>query len=303
MHRHPAGYASLASRGKYWTYDEEYNRNSIQPGNEVAFALLCIQNTSIDDRFCMSPIERRLREVRHRIAVAEREYGRKAGTVRLLAVSKTRSAEEIAEAFRCGQKDFGENYLQEAVEKKRRLGEGTLRWHFIGRIQSNKTRAIAEHFDWVHSLCDTGHARRLNDQRPKDLPPLQVCIQVNVSGEQSKAGVEPEELQPLVAMLSELERSGQKMTMSELSRELMVSNGNVTGVIDRLEKNGFVTRTRAEHDRRIQYIELTPKGRHEFDDMAQRHEHWLTEMFAELSLGDMAEMRKLLLKTRNSVSA
>jgi DNA-binding MarR family transcriptional regulator len=108
---------------------------------------------------------------------------------------------------------------------------------------------------------------------------------------------------PQFDVLSELERSGQKMTMSELSRELMVSNGNVTGVIDRLEKNGFVTRTRADHDRRIQYIELTPKGRHEFDDMAQRHEHWLTEMFAELSLGDMAEMRKLLLKTRNSVSA
>jgi len=108
---------------------------------------------------------------------------------------------------------------------------------------------------------------------------------------------------PQFDVLSELERSGRKMTMSELSRELMVSNGNVTGVIDRLEKNGFVTRTRAEHDRRIQYIELTPKGRGEFDDMALRHENWLTELFDELSLGDMAELQKLLLKTRNSVNA
>jgi DNA-binding MarR family transcriptional regulator len=107
---------------------------------------------------------------------------------------------------------------------------------------------------------------------------------------------------PQFDVLSELERSGRKMTMSELSRELMVSNGNVTGVIDRLEKNGFVTRERAEHDRRIQYIELTPRGRTEFDDMARHHENWLAELFAELSLADMAELQQLLLKTRNSVS-
>lgn len=107
---------------------------------------------------------------------------------------------------------------------------------------------------------------------------------------------------PQFDVLSELERSGRKMTMSELSRKLMVSNGNVTGVIDRLEKTGFVTRERAEHDRRIQYIELTPRGRTEFDDMARHHEDWLAELFAELSLADMAELQQLLLKTRNSVS-
>lgn len=106
---------------------------------------------------------------------------------------------------------------------------------------------------------------------------------------------------PQFDVLSELERSARKMTMSELSRELMVSNGNVTGVIDRLEKNGFVTRTRAEHDRRIQYIELTPKGRNEFNEMARSHESWLDKMFSDLSPEDMASLQTLLLKARSSV--
>ena len=107
---------------------------------------------------------------------------------------------------------------------------------------------------------------------------------------------------PQFDVLSELERAGEKMTMSELSRELMVSNGNVTGVIDRLEKSGFVTRTRAEHDRRVQYIELTAKGRDEFGVMAQHHERWLDDMLSDLSTNDMARLQKLLLKTRNSVT-
>ena len=108
---------------------------------------------------------------------------------------------------------------------------------------------------------------------------------------------------PQFDVLSELERSGQQMTMSELSRELMVSNGNVTGVIDRLERNGFVTRTRAEHDRRIQYIELTDKGRREFDEMARSHERWLDDLLSELSTNDMASLQQLLLKTRSSATA
>ena len=108
---------------------------------------------------------------------------------------------------------------------------------------------------------------------------------------------------PQFDVLSELERAGRKMTMSELSRELMVSNGNVTGVIDRLEKNGFVTRTRAEHDRRVQYIELTSKGRREWQGMAASHERWLDDMMSELSMTDMTDLQKLLLKTRSSVSS
>ena len=108
---------------------------------------------------------------------------------------------------------------------------------------------------------------------------------------------------PQFDVLSELERAGRKMTMSELSRELMVSNGNVTGVIDRLEKSGFVTRTRADHDRRVQYIELTPKGHNEWEGMAASHEGWLDDLLADLSMSDMADLQSLLLKARNSVSA
>lgn len=107
---------------------------------------------------------------------------------------------------------------------------------------------------------------------------------------------------PQFDVMAELERTGKPMTMSELSRELMVSNGNVTGVIDRLERAGFVTRTRAEHDRRVQYIALTPEGRSRFDDMARHHEAWLDDLFSDLSREDMASLQKLLLKTRASVS-
>ncbi|MBT5220815.1 MAG: MarR family transcriptional regulator [Woeseia sp.] len=107
---------------------------------------------------------------------------------------------------------------------------------------------------------------------------------------------------PQFDVLSELERAGQPLTMSDLSRELMVSNGNVTGVIDRLEKNGYVSRTRADHDRRIQYIDLTPKGAREFSRMAELHEEWLNDLLAELSVPDMKKLQKLLLKTRLSAA-
>ena len=154
----------------------------------------------------MTPIEQRLREVRQRIVVAERRYGREPASVRLLAVSKTRPALEIAQARACGQRDFGENYLQDALVKMRQLGGHGPIWHFIGRIQSNKTRAIAEHFDWAHSLSNARQAQRLNEQRPAGLPPLKVCVQVNVSAEQSKGGVDPEGLEELIAVFPELER-------------------------------------------------------------------------------------------------
>ncbi len=107
---------------------------------------------------------------------------------------------------------------------------------------------------------------------------------------------------PQFDVLSELERAGEPLTMSQLSRELMVSNGNVTGVIDRLEKNGLVTRNRAEHDRRIQYIELTSQGRKDFDKMARHHARWLEDLLSELTLNDMSRLQKLLLKARHSVT-
>ena len=106
---------------------------------------------------------------------------------------------------------------------------------------------------------------------------------------------------PQFDVLSELERAGDPLTMSQLSKELMVSNGNVTGVIDRLEKTGFARRVRAEHDRRIQFIELTTKGRKEFDKMAAQHERWLADLLSDLSLTEMSKLQELLLKTRQSV--
>ena len=124
----------------------------------------------------------------------------------LLAVSKTRTPEEIRAVAAAGCRDFGENYLQEALDKQTALRDLPLVWHFIGPLQSNKTRAIAAHFDWVHSLDREKIAQRLNDQRPAHLPPLQVCLQVNIDAEASKAGVLPDELPGLAEAVSRLPR-------------------------------------------------------------------------------------------------
>jgi hypothetical protein len=153
----------------------------------------------------------RLRAVQARIAHAVAEAGRDAAAVRLLAVSKTFDAAAVRELAACGQLEFGENYLQEALEKQTALADLPLMWHFIGPIQSNKTRAIAEHFSWVHSVDRLKIAERLSAQRPAGLPPLQVCIEVNVSGEASKGGVAAAELPALadaMAVLPNLQLRG-----------------------------------------------------------------------------------------------
>ncbi|MGD2021260.1 MAG: YggS family pyridoxal phosphate-dependent enzyme [Thiohalocapsa sp.] len=139
-----------------------------------------------------------LARVRERIASAEARYGRPPGSVALLAVSKVHGAERIAAAHRAGQRQFGESYVQEALEKQAVLKALPLSWHFVGRVQTNKTKDIAARFDWVHGLCELKHARRLGAQRPADAAPLKVCIQVNLSGEASKAGVEPEAAETLL---------------------------------------------------------------------------------------------------------
>jgi len=138
----------------------------------------------------MESIAGRLEGVRERILLAESRFDRPAGSVELLAVSKTRSAAEIAEAFAAGQRLFGESYLQEALEKRRTLESLAIEWHFIGRVQSNKTRPIAENFDWVHSVDSGKQLQRLNDQRPPGLPPLNVCLQVKIDDEESKGGAD-----------------------------------------------------------------------------------------------------------------
>jgi PLP dependent protein len=126
------------------------------------------------------------------------------GEVMLLAVSKAQSAEKLREAWEAGQTKFGENYLQEALNKQAELADLKIEWHFIGPIQSNKTQPIAQHFSWVHSVDRLKIAQRLNDARPADLPPLQICLQVNISGEDSKSGVAPNELLELVGTVSAL---------------------------------------------------------------------------------------------------
>jgi hypothetical protein len=145
----------------------------------------------------MSDVADRLESVRARIERAARDAGRDPAEIRLLAVSKTRPPEEIRALYALGQHAFGENYPQEAEAKVEALADLAIEWHHIGRIQSNKTRLLAAHFAWVHGLADPRHARRLSDQRPSHLPPLNLCIQVNVSGELSKGGVHPAEVEPL----------------------------------------------------------------------------------------------------------
>jgi pyridoxal phosphate enzyme (YggS family) len=151
-------------------------------------------------------IAERIEAVRQRIRRAERAAGRPEGSVRLVAVSKTQPAEALAAAYGCGQRDFGENYLQEALDKQERLAHFDIGWHFIGPIQSNKTKPIAQRFAWVHSVDRLKIAERLNEQRPFHLPRLNVCLQVNVSGEASKGGVSFEELPALAARVVQLPR-------------------------------------------------------------------------------------------------
>ncbi|MEW8010787.1 MAG: YggS family pyridoxal phosphate-dependent enzyme [Candidatus Thiodiazotropha endolucinida] len=142
-------------------------------------------------------LQQHYQRVLNRIHQAETAAKRTPGSVKLLAVSKTRSAEEIGLLADLGHQCFGENYLQEALTKIEQLRGKGLEWHFIGRIQSNKTRAIAENFTWVHSVASLKHATRLSDQRPSGLPPLNICLQVNTSGESSKDGYSEETLREL----------------------------------------------------------------------------------------------------------
>jgi pyridoxal phosphate enzyme (YggS family) len=154
----------------------------------------------------MNGARQRLAEVREIIHAAEQKYGRPPGAVRLLAVCKSRTAAEIRELAGAGLADFGENYVQEAFARMDALADIDLNWHFIGPIQSNKTRLIAERFSWVHSLDRVKIARRLSEARPENLAPLDVCIQVNISGEGTKSGVAPSEAAGLARSILPLPR-------------------------------------------------------------------------------------------------
>ena len=147
-----------------------------------------------------------LEAVRQRIALAAQVAGRDPHSITLLAVSKTFPAEDVRAAYAAGQRAFGENYVQESLSKIETLADlrSALEWHFIGPLQSNKTRPVAENFDWVHSVDRLKIAQRLSEQRPAALPPLHVCIQVNVSGEASKSGCLPQELPALAHAMAAL---------------------------------------------------------------------------------------------------
>ena len=154
----------------------------------------------------MSTIAGNIAQVEARIRAAALAVQRDVTSIHLLAVSKTKPAAALREAYAAGVRDFGENYLQEARAKQVELADLPLSWHFIGPIQSNKTREIAEHFSWVHSVDRLKIAQRLSEQRPADLEPLNICIQVNVSGEASKSGCTPQDLPALAAAINALPR-------------------------------------------------------------------------------------------------
>ncbi len=154
----------------------------------------------------MTTISANLQAVITRIEDAARQFGRNPDGISLLAVSKTWAASDVREAALAGQKSFGENYVQEGIDKARSLESLGLEWHFIGPLQSNKTRPVAETFDWVHAVDRLKIAGRLSEQRPENLPALQVCIQVNVSGEQTKSGVSLDEAAALAHRVAALPR-------------------------------------------------------------------------------------------------
>lgn len=154
----------------------------------------------------MKQIPERLAAVRDRIRAAATACGRAADDIALLAVSKTKPVEDIQAAYAADQRLFGENYLQDALPKIDALRELPIEWHFIGRIQSNKCADISRHFAWVHGLASVRHAELLDRHRPDGLPALQVCVQVNLSGEASKGGVDSEQLAPLAQAVAALPR-------------------------------------------------------------------------------------------------
>ncbi len=152
----------------------------------------------------MNAISKRLKNIQSQIRHAEYAAGRAKTAVQLLAVSKTKPVDDIIAAYQAGQRLFGESYLQEALLKQQALAAFDISWHFIGPIQSNKTKAIANHFSWVHSVERLKIAKRLSEQRADDLPPLNICLQVNISDEATKSGVKMDDLPELITKVRAL---------------------------------------------------------------------------------------------------
>ena len=182
--------------------------------------------------------------VRARIAAAAKAAGRAPGDVALLAVSKTFAAGAVRTAYAAGQREFGENYVQEGMEKIAALSALPLIWNFIGPIQSNKTRTIAENFDWVHSVAREKIALRLSKARPQEKSPLDVCLQVNVSGEASKSGVAPQQVRQLAEAVRTLPRLRLRglMAVPEPSDDVALQRrrfGGLRLLLEQLNSAGF----------------------------------------------------------------
>ena len=180
----------------------------------------------------MNDIESRLLAIKEQIASHARQTGRQPEQIKLLAVSKTKPAEAIQAAYQAGQRLFGESYVQEAVTKVQYLKNipdyADIEWHFIGPLQSNKTRLVAENFDWIHSIEREKIAQRLNEQRPAHLPALNICIQVNISGEQTKSGITADEVFGLAGIISNFPRLKLRglMTIAENTDDLNIVRDN-----------------------------------------------------------------------------
>ncbi len=192
----------------------------------------------------MSSIGTNLQVVRARIAAAARSAGREPGDIALLAVSKAFAAGEVRAAYAAGQREFGENYVQEAMQKIAALSALPLIWHFIGPVQSNKTRAIAEHFDWVHSVARDKIALRLAEARPAGRDPLDICLQVNLSGEKSKSGAAPEALRALAEVVRASPRLRLRglMAIPEPSDDIALQRRHFRGLrllLEQLNAAGF----------------------------------------------------------------
>ncbi len=194
-----------------------------------------------------SSIADNIARVRAQILAACHAAGRAPDSVHLLAVSKTWGPDAVRQAYAAGLTAFGENYIQEAVDKITALRDLPLQWHCIGPIQSNKTRLVAEHFDWVHSIDRLKIAQRLSEQRPAHLPPLQVCIQVNVDGGETKSGVSPQDLPVLaqaVAVLPRLQLRG-LMTIPEPASEAQMRavHAQAKALFEALRQQGLLLDT------------------------------------------------------------
>jgi pyridoxal phosphate enzyme (YggS family) len=195
----------------------------------------------------MTLIQKRLQAVQKSIqqamAIRDSQIVNQSAEVILLAVSKAQPPEKLREAFAAGQKQFGENYLQEALNKQLALSDLPIEWHFIGPIQSNKTQPIAQHFSWVHGVDRLKIAQRLNDARPAELPPLQICLQVNTSSEASKSGVAPDEVASLAEAVSEMPRLRLRglMTIPEPTEDENLQRQRfqqMRELLEKLNKNG-----------------------------------------------------------------